>query len=59
MKINKLIIITLECMMALSKDGEVVEILNEFNFKQLEAWFPLDLNRIVKSRDLSRFWLFV
>ena len=22
-----------------------------------EAWFPLDRNRIVKSRDSSRFWL--
>ena len=34
MKINKLI--TLECIMASSKDGDEGEILNKFNFKQLE-----------------------
>ena len=27
------------------------------SFSEVEAWFPLDRNAIVKSHDYNRFWL--
>ena len=48
MNITKLI--TLECIIASSKDGDEGEILNEFNFKQLE-W---NQKVILKQYDLLK-----